>query len=195
MNDRLFFGGAILAYLGLVGIALAPLADPDRHCTGSISVGEGARDHVVVEGCDLKRLVAAGGDRVTAGKGEIDAIALRFAEVLFNRDGANSGAHFRLGADLEQAFGRRRLEILVRARADGAEDAAIELSYEADPRNRSDWTKAIVTPEGSDIRLAVTPPPNPPDVEGVDFLGFRPSLESLGRQIYIERVEFRLAPN
>jgi hypothetical protein len=190
MHDSLFF--PLSGVLAAVMIFVASQQGASTLPTAPMSVGQGDRTLVAVQGVDLHRFAEAKRDTVTfirAGEGQTYLRLTSRREAAFPAD-AQDVAHLRLATDLEDAFGGHPLTVIVRARSAPENGSPLmRVEYSSGSSGDSGWHDFGLSADYQDYRLTYTPPPSDRNL-GLDFLGIWADPEGKGRGVEIERVVF-----
>ncbi len=185
MGDRIFFPAAALTAVGLVAFAATPPGG--RLPTGSVSVGDGQYDRIIVDGAELNRMKSGAAELSLVGESGVETLRVTLEDDGLLAD-PTLGPHFRLAADIEAQFATFLIRTTVRARAVGDAPAqAIEINYRADADNESGWGRYPLEADFADFTLEFKAPPRG-ETPAVDYLGIRPLSGSGRASMEIERV-------
>lgn len=193
MSDRFFFPLIILAGL-FIGSYAFNYGRGDLP-QGSVSGTRNESSDVMINGANLNRIINRGmyQTRISAIDDQ------NYLLTIISGSGSESpnpelGPHFRLAADVEQAFQGKTIEITVRARPAPSDPAHIMmLNYSAGPAGDSGWKEFELAPEFSDYKFTVDVPKRF-GPQGVDYLGIRPKYAGFFQSIAIESVMLQLKP-
>ena len=188
MSDIVFYPVALIAALAI--IAAAALPGRYRLQCGSVSGAGTDYRTITVSGDDLCRMVAAGQsdiERVMEGD-EITAVVITAAAGQLG-DRAERNPHFRLAADLENAFAGFRVRVTVEARhADVRSASSFEVNYSAGNEGNSGWQQFNLRPEFRDYSFEWDVPSRGGNEHAVDYVAIRPIIPDRTRSFEIRSI-------
>ncbi len=191
MKDYLFFPLAAIIAAGL--IAFAALPGRDRQACGSVSGAGTSYAIIELTAADMCRLEAAGQARLNLLGLEGAPTAMRIsagAGMLGDRPDRNP--HFRLAADLEQAFSGFRVRTTIEARpADEGGALALEANYSEGAKGNSGWQRFDLKPGWNTYSFEWDVPARTrTEDQGVDYLALRPYVPEKTRAVDVRAVTF-----
>ena len=153
----------------------------------------GGTDYRLIEvaGEELNRIIAGGESDIDLLSGETERALRIETEAGVLQDDPIKGPHFRLAADLENAFQGRTLEVTIRARASDRYAAeAFMANYSAGQIGESGWQTFELTANAADYTFTYDVP-QIRGAQGVDYLAIRPVTPEKRRAVEIERIILR----
>lgn len=166
----------LLIIIGMVWAAA--WRDEDACPTGSISGANTDYRTIKVNGSQLNRLIP--GDTIEVGPCQANVPYILSLKALTDQfpSSPQAGPHFRIAPDLDITFAKKRIQVIVRARASANEGAkAFEVNYATGPEGESGWKTFTLSDQFSDYTLDYNVPASR-QAQGVDFLGLRPVIEA-----------------
>lgn len=186
LNDRIFFPLVLLVGVGMVVGAL--MVGRDAAPTGPIG-GASSIDYKIVpiEGENLQRLEGLAFGAVATFENDIMTLSTGPRP---QPEQVSVGPHFKLAADLENVYSGHTIEIAVEAQA--ISDADLEVNYDTGRQGESGWQRFELSEGWQEYSFVYNVPLRVQGSEsGFDYIGLRPTSETLPGIVNIRKIEFR----